>query len=225
MTARATVAATAAIVLLAACGGDAKKNPGALKGAALVVDPQGDIAKIKNADGVTPKAPIAAADITGVRMDADGTSLTLRIAIGGSPMKDLPNDPLQGPAWFAQLFADTKVASPAYFVAIVRDGEAQKDAGVITGWRLSVCPGTTVCEEPAQGAILSISDGEVRAKIPLTLLDKLSNPFSWTVLSYWNETQDPVQAFSDWVPESARPAPGAETFSAPKTRAVFPPEK
>ncbi|HVL89781.1 MAG TPA: hypothetical protein VM841_06050 [Actinomycetota bacterium] len=223
---RAQVAAPALVLALglAACGGDASTND-PLSGAQLVVDVKGDHAKALNADGVEPKNPPDAADVTGVRLDASEDSLSIRIAIAGSPYESASiTDPLQGPAWFMQLFADTKAASPAYFVAIVREGEPSRAGEQIKGWRLSVCPGTEVCNEPAEGATLKITESEVRADIPLTLLSKLKNPFTWAMQSYWNETQDPVQAHSDWVPEAARPSPGATTYSEPDTRATFPPE-
>ena len=222
---RAQVAAVALALALGSCGGGGTKSTDApLEGAQLVVDVKGDHANALNADGVKPKNPPAAADITGVRLDADTDSLTVRIAIGGSPMTNLAADSMQGPAWFAQIWADAISATPAYFIAIVRDGEAKEEGGTITGWRLSVCPGVDVCETPAEGATLKITASEVRADIPLTLLSNLKNPFTWAMLSYWNETQDPVQAHSDWVPEAARPGPGATTYSAPETRATFPPQ-
>lgn len=224
---RAPIAALAMSLALVACGGDEPDSiKGPIEGAQLVVDVKGDHANALNADGIKPKNPPAAADITGVRLDASGDSLVIRIAIGGSPLgSDVSPDPMQGPSWFVQLFADTKAKQPAYFIAIVREGEIKATGDTIQGWRLSVCPGTQVCDEPAEGAELRVQSAQVHADIPMALLDDLRTPFTWAALSYWNETQDPVQAHSDWAPEAARPSPGATTYSEPDTRATFPPEK
>ncbi len=209
-----------ALAFAAACGG----GNTAVKGAHLVTDAAGDHAAAVNGLGKTPVKPLASGDIAGVRLDAKGTTLTIRIAIEGSPMAGLPKDPKQGPAWFLQAWADPKSAKgPSYFVVIVRDGPAKETAGAVTGWRLSVCAGQDVCTKPVPGGKLTMTAREVRASVPLKQLPLLKKKFGWVALSYWNDTLDPLRAWSDWVPDNARPVGGPDAVPPPESRYVFPP--
>lgn len=210
------------VVALAACGSDGAGPP--LRGSHLAVDAPGDHAEALNANGDKPQAPLDAGDIVGIRFDAGADALGIRIAIAGSPLDRLPADERQGPAWFVQLWQSaTTPGAPTYFVAIVRDGEPAERQGAIHGWRLSVCAGTTVCEEPAEGATLTITGKEVNAAIPMRLLGLLDSPFSWAAFSYWNDSTEALAAWTDWVPNAARPPSGSTGFSPPETRGIFPP--
>lgn len=213
-------------LMLAACGGDDGKPEAVrpLSGSHLIADGAADTKQAVNALGKTPENPLGAGDILGVRMDADKETLRVRIAIGQFPLDRLPPDEKMGPAYFLQLWPSPKAkGAPMYFIAIVRDGTPKRTGDRAEGWRLSVCKGQDACDMPASGAELAIVGKEVRADVPLTLLDGIGNPFSWAALSYWNDTLDPLKAWSDWVPDNARPTGGPTSYSDPDTRAVFPP--
>lgn len=216
---------TAGLLLAAVACGGGDTGTGSLKGTHVIGDSPDDHTRALNARGEIPKNALDSGDIRGIRMEADGTRLQVRIAIGAPPLDRLPADTKRGPAWFIQLWATDKAhGEPAYFIAIAREGQAKAAGDSVQGWRLSVCPGTQVCTEPTPGTRLVIKGTEVRAEIPFDKLDQLRKPFSWVALSYWNDSDDPVRAWSDWVPDAARPTPGQSSYPPPESRAVFPPK-
>lgn len=207
-------------LVAAACG---KSEPATLKGSSVVVDEKGDTVDVVNAKGKKPTSPLLSADIEGVRLDADGSRLDIRLIAGESPLYHLPKDPKEGPAWFMNIWTSPKSPdAPAYIVAIVRDGPAREENGQVLGWRLSVCKGTDVCDKPAASAILEITGTRIHATVPLSLLKGSGASIAWTMQSYWNDKVDPLTAWSDWVPNAARPAPGSTSYPDPATRAIFP---
>lgn len=216
----------ALMLTMVACGGSGGTPDPAkpLEGSHLIADGAGDTKQVINALGKTPENPLGAGDILGVRMDADKEKLRVRIAIGQFPLDRLLPDEKMGPAYFLQLWPSPKAkGAPTYTIAIVRDGTPKRTGDRAEGWRLSVCKGQDACDKPAGGADLAIVGKEVRANVPLSLMADLGNPFSWAALSYWNDTLDPLKAWSDWVPDNARPTGGPTSYSEPETRAVFPP--
>ncbi|MGH2830986.1 MAG: hypothetical protein ACRDJM_10935 [Actinomycetota bacterium] len=222
---RRAAALGALALAIAGCGGG-DSGAASLKGSHVIGDGVDDHERALNARGELPKNPIDSGDIRGIRIEADGTRLQVRFAIGAPPLDRLPAGEKRGPSWFLQLWSTDKAkGEPAYFVAIARQGAAKAVGDAVQGWRLSVCPGTQVCTQPTPGTRLVIKGTEVRAEIPLDRLEKLRNPFSWVALSYWNDSDDPVRAWSDWVPDAARPTPGQTDYPPAGARAVFPPKR
>ncbi|MHB8511739.1 MAG: hypothetical protein ACYDCC_06115 [Actinomycetota bacterium] len=221
------------IVLLLAFAACSKSPPmnasviPSLKGSLVVANQTGTLKDAMNAMGQKPVHPLASAEILGVRIDADGRTMIVHVQLGGSPLTNLPDQDKEGPDWFMHVWRDTVAkGAPAYIIAITRTGKPRLSSNKqILGWSLSICPGNGPCSNAPTGATLQMVGSQILFKVPLDALKGLANKISWAMQSFWTDVPDPRLAWSDWVPQAARPAPGATTYPAPEKRAQFPSSK